>query len=304
MDKREVAEGSRPHLILGGAALQRCVNRIVQTAALAAEVIVLQMPITPPFALEIERTLAAWMIAGSRVTGVLVVAPFLGSAAVPPRIKLGLAFLLTSFMVPFVPTLPSVLRTPALAVLLLGEFAIGFLLGLTLQLIFEAGQVAGQICGVQMGFSLASLINPDNSQADSAVLSTFYELIVLLLFIQLGVPHWLLRGLARSFDYLPPGHFSLTLPAVHALFEFAAGMFVSGLQIAAPVVVASLFADVALGFIGKASPQLPVLFVGISIKNLLGLALLSGAVAFWPRFFDARFGRAMDASERILRLAH
>ena len=54
-------------------------------------------------------------------------------------------------------------------------------------------------------------------------------------------------------------------------------MFVAGLQIAAPVVVASLFADVALGFIGKASPQLPVLFVGISIKNLLGLALLCGA---------------------------
>ena len=80
-------------------------------------------------------------------------------------------------------------------------------------------------------------------------------------------------------------------------------MFVAGLQIAAPVVVASLFADVALGFIGKASPQLPVLFVGISIKNLLGLALMCGAVAYWPRFFDARFGRALDASERILKLA-
>ena len=82
-----------------------------------------------------------------------------------------------------------------------------------------------------------------------------------------------MRGLARSFDYLPPGHFSLTWPAIHTLFEFAAGMWVAGLQIAAPVLVASLFADVALGFIGKASPQLPVLFVGISIKNLLGLAL-------------------------------
>jgi flagellar biosynthetic protein FliR len=263
---------------------------------------VLQLPITMPFGLPLERTLAAWMIAGSRVTGLLVVAPFLGSAAVPPRIKLGFAFLLTLFLAPLVPVTP-VLTAPALVVLLLGEFAIGFFLGLTLQLIFEAGHIAGQICGVQMGYSLASIVNPDNSQADSAVLSTFFELIVLMLFIQLSVPHWLLRGLARSFDYLPPGHFSLTWPAVSALFKFSAGMFVAGLQIAAPVVVASLFADVALGFIGKASPQLPVLFVGISIKNLLGLALLSGAVAYWPRFFDARFGRALDASERILKLA-
>jgi len=257
-----------------------------------------------PIAIPIERTLTTWMIAGSRVTGLLVVAPFLGSAAVPTRIKIGLAFLLTLFLAPLVPAVPAALSAPALAVLLLGEFAIGFLLGFTLQLIFEAGQIAGQVCGVQMGYSLASIVNPDNSQADSAVLSTFYELIVLLLFIQIGVPHWLLRGLARSFDYLPPGHLSLTGPAVSALFKFAAGMFVAGLQIAAPVLVASLFADVALGFIGKASPQLPVLFVGISIKNLLGLALMCGAVAFWPRFFDARFGRALDASERILKLAH
>jgi flagellar biosynthetic protein FliR len=80
-------------------------------------------------------------------------------------------------------------------------------------------------------------------------------------------------------------------------------MWIAGVQIAAPVLVASLFADVALGFLGKASPQFPVLFLGISLKNLLGLALLVGAVSFWPRFFDARFERALEASERILKLA-
>jgi flagellar biosynthesis protein FliR len=270
------------------------------------EVIVFQMPIALPMpvSISLERTIAAWMIAGSRVTGMLVVAPFFGSASVPARVKIGLAFLLTLFLVPLIPATPAALTAPALIMLLLGEFAIGFLLGFTLQIIFEAGQIAGQVCGVQMGYSLASIVNPDNSQADSAVLSTFYELIVLLLFIQLSVPHWLLRGVARSFDYLPPGHFSLTWPAVSTLLKFMAGMWVAGVQIAAPVLVASLFADVALGFIGKASPQLPVMFVGISLKNLLGLALMCGAVAYWPRFFDAHFGRALDASERILKLAH
>lgn len=244
------------------------------------------------------------MIAGSRVTGLLMVAPFLGSAAVPARIKIGLAFLLTLFLVPLVPPPSPALPAPALVLLMLGEFAIGFFLGFTLQLLFQAAQVAGQVCGVQMGFALASIINPD-SEADSAVLSTSYEeLIVLLLFIQLSVPQWLLRGLARSFDYLPPGHFSLTWPATSALPEFAGGMWVAGVQIAAPVLVPTLFADVALGFLGKASPQLPVLFVGLSIKSLLGLALLGGAVAFWPHFFAARFERAMEASERVLRLAH
>ncbi len=117
------------------------------------------MPIAISIGAPIERTLTAWMIAGSRVTGLLVVAPFLGSAAVPTRIKIGLALLLTLFLAPLVPAAPAALSAPALAVLLLGEFAIGFLLGFTLQLIFEAGQIAGQVCGVQMGYSLASIVN-------------------------------------------------------------------------------------------------------------------------------------------------
>jgi flagellar biosynthesis protein FliR len=261
------------------------------------------MLIATPFGISIDHALLIWMIALARMSGLVVVAPFLGSASVPPRIKAGLAFLLTLFLVSLVPTPPPALGAAAVAMLLGGEFTIGFILGFTLQLIFEAAQLAGQVCGVQMGYSLASVLNPD-SQADSTVLSTLYQLVVVLLFIQFGVLHWLLRGLARSFDYLPPGHLSLTWAALSTLLAFATSMFVAGVQIAAPVVVASLFADVALGFLGKASPQLPVLFIGISLKNLLGLALLVGAISFWPRFFEVRFARALDASERILKLAH
>lgn len=257
---------------------------------------------TTGFAIPLDSVLLAWMIALARVSGLLVSAPFLGSASVPPRVKIGLGILLTVLLVPLVRVPASSVTASAAVVLLAGEFAIGFLLGFTLQLFFDSVQLAGQICGVQMGYSLASVLNPD-SQADSTVLSTLFQLVVLVMFIQLGVPHWLLRGLARSFEYLPPGRLSLTWPGASALLAFASGMWLAGMQIAAPVLVASLFADVALGFLGKALPQFPVLFLGISLKNLLGLALLGGGVCFWPRFFDARFERALEASERILKLA-
>ena len=59
------------------------------------------------------------------------------------------------------------------------------------------------------------------------------------------------------------------------------------MQIAAPALVATLIADVALGFLGKASPQLPVLFIGLAVKNLLGPRDLIGVVAYWPH----RLGR-------------
>jgi len=250
----------------------------------------------------LEQTLTAWMIAGTRVTGVIVAAPFFGSLSVPVRIKLGLGFVFTMMLVPLVGS-PGALSASALVSVLVGEFAIGFLLGFTLQFVFEGALVAGHVLGIQMGYSLASVINPQ-SQADTPVLATFHELIVLLLFIQLQVPHWLLRGLARSFQYLPPGNFALTLPPLTMFLHFTASLWVAAVQIAAPVLVATMFTDVALGFLGKASPQLPVLFVGLSVKSMLGLLLLGGAIALWPRFFDARFQQAMEVSERILKLAH
>lgn len=255
------------------------------------------------FGLALDRQLLAWMIALARVSGLLLVAPFFGSAAVSVRIRGAFALLLTMFLAPLVSVPPGAPSAAGIALLLAGEFGIGFVLGFTLQLLFDGVLLAGQACGVQMGYSLASVLNPD-SQADSPVLATFFQLFAVLLFIQLGVPHWLLRGLAHSYEYLPPGRLSLTRPAISGLFEFTSAMWLTGLQIAAPVIVASLFVDVALGFLGKASTQLPVFLVGISLKNLVGLAILVGAISYWPRFFDARFARALDASERILKLAH
>src|SRR5262249_48229789 len=148
------------------------------------------------FALSWEGTVTTWMIAGSRVSGLIIAAPLLGSDSVPVRIKSGIAFVLTMLLAPLISQTNTSMPPAALALLLASELGIGFLLGFTLQLVFEAALIAGNLLGIQMGFSLASVINPQ-SQADSPILSTFHELIALLLFIELHAPHWLLRGVAR-----------------------------------------------------------------------------------------------------------
>jgi len=93
-------------------------------------------------------------------------------------------------------------------------------------------------------------------------------------------------------------------PAVAGgLLHAAGGIFLAGVQIAAPSLAATLVADVALGFLGKASPQLPVLFIGIAVKNLLGLAVLLAAMAYWPRLFNQQFAHWIHVSEQLLHLA-
>ena len=91
-----------------------------------------------------------------------------------------------------------------------------------------------------------------------------------------------------------------TFAAASGLLHAAAGIFLAGVQIAAPGLVATLVADVALGFLGKASPQLPVLFIGLAVKNLLGLAMLIVVVAYWPHRFSQRFTESIAVGEKRL----
>ena len=161
--------------------------------------------------------------------------------------------------------------------------------------------MAGQILGVQMGYSLATLFDPQTN-ADTPVLAEFHRLATLLIFLQLDVHHWLLRAVASSFAYLPPGTTLATFAAASGLLHAAAGIFLAGVQIAAPGLVAMLAADVGLGFLGKASPQLPVLFIGLAVKNLLGMAMLIAVVAYWPQSFSQRFSESIAVGERLLHL--
>jgi len=252
-----------------------------------------------PNVIHLDELLAAAVFTGARVSGLMVYCPFLGSDTISLPIKAGLALLLTILLHPLHG--PAVLDAKpwSWAGISLQEAAIGVLLGLTANLVFEAALMAGQVLGVQIGYSLATVFDPQ-TQADLPVLSQFHQFAAMLIFLELDVHHWMLRALARSFAYLPPGKFTLTLAAAGGLLHAAGGIFLSGVQMAAPSLVATLVIDVALGFLGKASPQLPVMFIGIAIKNLAGLTVLLAAIAYWPRLFEHEFTQTMQVAERLL----
>jgi flagellar biosynthesis protein FliR len=252
--------------------------------------------------LHLDQILAGLVFVGARVGGLMTFAPFFGSGSMPMRIKAGFVVAVTLLLYPAagLPRIP--LELWSHAQLMLSEAVIGILFGLAAQFVFDAAQLAGQILGIQMGFSLVSIIDPQ-TQADTPVLSIFHQMVVLLIFLQMDVHHWLLRGVAASFVYLPPGSAGATMGATSELLRAAGGIWLAGVQIAAPVLLATMLADIGLGFLGKASPSLPVLFFGLSIKSVLGLVVLVAGMASWPRFFERHFADAIAMGERLLHLA-
>jgi flagellar biosynthetic protein FliR len=133
--------------------------------------------------------------------------------------------------------------------------------------------------------------------------ATFHQTIAMLIFLRLNVHFWILRALARSFDYLPPasGHFGGTFAT--AALQAGASVFTIGVQIAAPVLSATLFADIALGLLGKASSQLPLMLLGPAVKSVLGLLVLISALKYWPNLFESLFLRSMVTADHLLHLA-
>jgi flagellar biosynthetic protein FliR len=251
---------------------------------------------------QLEAMITAAACIAARVSGLLVFAPFLSGAAIAPRIKAGLLVLLTALLYPVAGVRGISLGAAAMLRVMLAEALVGLLIGLAVQFVFEAAQFAGQVMGTQVGFGLVNIIDP-NTQVDTPVLAVFSQTMAMLIFLHLGVHRWLIRALANSFVYLPPGAAVPGEGMLRQLLHGAGGIWLTGVQIAAPVLLATLLTDLVLGFLGKASPQLPVLFLGLSVKSMVGLLILGVSLKYWPSIIASCFTRAVGCGERLLQMS-
>lgn len=246
--------------------------------------------------------IAAALTIGVRLSGLMLFAPLFGSAAIPARIKAVLVLSLTALLYPVVSrefAAPSLANWPFLV---LTEFLIGAGMGIATNLVFEAVQMSGQVLGIQMGYSLVNILDPQ-SQVDTTVVAVFYQSIVMLLFLRMDVHLWLLRAVGNSYSYLPPGSAHLNGLFTVGVLRVVGDLFGVGIQIAAPVMSATLAADVILGLLGKAAPQMPLMLLGPAVKSLLGLLVLVATLRYWPDLFRRLFLDAMMNGDRLLHLA-
>jgi flagellar biosynthetic protein FliR len=251
-----------------------------------------------PFADVIQAFLAISV----RISGLMLFAPFLGSVVIPARIKAVLTASLTFLLYPMISRTMPVLPMSEWPLLVFRELILGVGMGIATAIVFEGVQMAGQILSVQMGYSLINILDP-NTQVDTTVVAMFQQSIAMLIFLRLDVHLWIIRAIGNSFSYLPPGTSHLNQAFTMSLIGGVALILSTGIQIAAPVLSATLLTDVVLGLLGKASPQLPLMLLGPAIKSLLGLSIMFISLKYWPEMFRSLFLNSMAYLDRILHLA-
>jgi len=244
------------------------------------------------------RFLTTSLLVMIRLSGLLVFAPFFSSSAIAPRIKAGFVFAMTVLLAPVVAAIPNARTTLDIAAVL-GELAVGLVFGLSLMLLNEALLFAGTLLGMQFSFSLVNLMDP-NSMIETPVLGQLLGWLGVLVVIGSGLDRTLLAVVVRSFSAVPVGHAVLQAKTSAALVSMAGGIFLAGLQLAAPVMAAALVVEVTIGLITKMSPQLPAMVMGVPLKTLVSYGVLIASLAVWPAWIERHFTALLDAAGRLM----
>jgi flagellar biosynthetic protein FliR len=245
-----------------------------------------------------QSFLAAGVLVMVRMSGVMVFAPLFSSAAIPARIKAGLVIGMTALLAPVVGTLPHA-RVELDMTGILGELGVGLTFGFALSLFSEALLFAGQMLGMQFSFSLVNLMDP-NSKIETAVIGQLLGWLGLLVLMGAGLDRTLLAAVMRSFAVVPVGQALLKAGTGSALAAMTGGVFLAGLQLAAPVIAAALTVEIVVSLVGRLSPQLPVMVISVPIKTLMSYAVLIGSLAVWPRWIESHFTALLDRASELV----
>lgn len=220
------------------------------------------------------------LLVAARVVPMVQLLPFLGGAAVPQVVKMGLSFSLTLLLVPVLSTgaIPlDVIPTGfAFAACVVKETTIGFTLGFIGALVFEAVRVAGQIIDQMRGQTMANVMVPQLKQRTSVTANFLYQFVVAL-FLVTGGHLLFVRAMIETYVTIGPFAFPTLAGAEDVVFlvaRLSADAITVGVMFALPVIVAILLADILLGMLNKAAPQINVFFLGMPIKAMLGVGVL------------------------------
>ena len=228
----------------------------------------------------------------ARIAGLFLQAPFFSSNRFATPAKIAFAVWLACvlwFVVPVTPLLPT---TPvAFLACLINEVVVGFLMGFVCNILFVAIQAAGEIMDMQMGLSVAQALDPVFGSVISIIgRLTFFTALVT--FLALDGHHLLLSALHQSFTALPAGHLAnfASPDLAQQLIALGSALWMTGIKLAAPIVLLIFLADFTFGIVSRVAPQVNVFMLGFQVKPLLGLFGFTLILPFLVKYVETSLG--------------
>jgi flagellar biosynthetic protein FliR len=250
-----------------------------------------------------EQQTAGFILTLARIGPLFIIAPLFSSRLVPVRARVVVALGLAIGLAPL--ALHGVhVPTDALALggLLVKEMLVGLAFAYAIAALFAAVTTAGSFLDTLIGFSFGALVDPINNQ-QNGVITQLYALVGVLIFVVIGGDAWVVRGLAETYHVVP----MQSLPDIGAMAHGAAHVFgqifISAIQVAAPVLLAVIITDAAFGVVSRVMPQLNVFAVGFPAKILVGFVLIGASLPFVANWIGSQLTDSVRSALQTLQVA-
>jgi flagellar biosynthetic protein FliR len=250
-----------------------------------------------------QNQVAGFLLVLGRIGPLFALAPLFSSRMIPGRAKGLCAVALTVAIAPIALGGREVpLEILPFVELMLKEILVGLAFAFALAALFAAVSTAGAFLDTLIGFSYGALVDPVTGN-QSAVLTQAYILVGVMVLIAIGGDQLMIKGLARSYDLVG----LLDMPSLAGLVggvqNAFAQVFLSALELAAPVLLAIVVTDAAFGIVARVVPQMNVFAVGFPAKVTVGLVMVGASLPFVAGWIGDELERSVTAALQMLRVA-
>jgi flagellar biosynthesis protein FliR len=257
---------------------------------------------------------AAWALVAARLAGLGLAAPFFRFGVLPVRLRLAALGAIALCVLLAAPLRAELLTAGASSleilenpldgwVLLASELLLGGALGWGCLLVLGAVQGACSLVAQQIGLSVGGAVDPQ-SQTEEGTLAPFYSLTAVCVFLLLDLHHALIRAVAASFVWVPPGTMRVELlpgVLVSLVLQVGPDLLLAAATLALPVVLAMLLVSLVQGLLGRALPQAELLVLGLPLRLVVGLGVLVVSLAPSAGLMRLCFERAVEDGGELLR---
>lgn len=231
-----------------------------------------------------------------RISAMLMIAPIYAASSFPVRIRVVLAVLVTAALYPVLEPVKGVDPVSLQGFIILGhQVIIGAAMGFFLQMAFQLLVIAGEAIAMSMGLGFARMMDPQNG-VQVPVVAQYFIIVATLLFLSMNGHLLLLQMVIQSFEILPVAETGMSREGLWLVVAWGSQMFVGAVLVAIPAVTALLVANIAMGIITRAAPQLNIFAVGFPLILLLGFVLLMLTLPSMLPQFSNQIMHAFDSA--------
>ena len=225
---------------------------------------------------EINLALGAGVMIFSRFIGLMQFAPGFNRKEVPTIARLYFALIMTVIAASVI-KIPQPPAHTSMILCIILNYLFGALIGFITNCVIATITAGGDMINTQMGMSSAMVMDP-TSKAQTSIVGNLFTLLGVIIFMSIGGLYWLIEAFIRSFEIFSMYGINMPLEKVvnmDYLILLTSNIFVVGMQIASPVLLATLGQDIILGTISKTAPQVNVFQMSFLFKPVMGALILT-----------------------------